>query len=80
MTNSPEQFNSRFYQAEEKKISEIEDKAKEINKSEKKKEKRMEINNQSLRDLWGTNSYTNTCMEFQETRSKRNEHKVHLRK
>lgn len=40
MTNSPEQFNSRFYQAEEKEISEIEDKAMEINKSEKKKEKK----------------------------------------
>ena len=43
--------NSRIMEAEDR-ISEIEDRMIEINESERKKEKRIKVNEDNLRDLW----------------------------
>ena len=44
--------NSRITEAEDR-ISEVEDRTVEINKVERKKEKRIKRNEDNLRDLWG---------------------------
>ena len=44
--------NSRITEAEEIYISEVEDRMVEINEAERKKEKRIKINEDNLRDLW----------------------------
>ena len=51
MKNTLEGINSRITEAEER-ISEMEDKMVEITAEEQNKEKRMERNQDSLRDLW----------------------------
>ena len=43
--------NSRITEAEDR-ISEVEDRMVEINEAERKKEKRIKINEDNLRDLW----------------------------
>ena len=49
--NTLEETNSRITEAEDR-ISEIEDKMVEINEAERKKEKRIQRNEDNLRDLW----------------------------
>ena len=49
--NTLEATNSRIMEAEDR-ISEIEDRMVEINGSERKKEKQIKRNEDSLRDLW----------------------------
>ena len=49
--NTLERTNSRVTEAEEQ-ISELQDKTVEINEAEWKKEKRIKINEDNLRDLW----------------------------
>ena len=44
--------NSRITEAEEDRISEVEDRIVEINEAERKKEKRIKRNEDNLRDLW----------------------------
>ena len=44
-------MNSRIMEAEDR-ISEVEDRMAEINETERKKEKRIKINEDNLRDLW----------------------------
>ena len=51
MKNTLEGTNSRITEAEER-ISEVEDRMVEINETERKKEKRIKRNEDSLRDLW----------------------------
>ena len=51
MKNIPEGTNSRVTEAEEQ-ISELQDKTVEINDAEWKKEKRIKINEDNLRDFW----------------------------
>ena len=58
MKNSLEQFNRRCEQTEER-ISELEDRSNEIIQSEEHKEKRMNENKESLRNLWDTINNTN---------------------
>ena len=43
--------NSRITEAEDR-LSEVEDKMVEINEAERKKEKRIKINEENLRDFW----------------------------
>ena len=49
--NTLEGTNSRIMETEDR-ISEVEDKMVEINEAERKKEKRIKINEDNLRDLW----------------------------
>ena len=49
--NTPEGINSRITEAEEG-ISDLEDRMVEFTAAEQNKEKRMKINEDSLRDLW----------------------------
>ena len=49
--NTLEGTNSRITEAEDR-ISEVEDRMVEINEAERKKEKRIKINEDNLRDLW----------------------------
>ena len=49
--NTLEGTNSRIMEAEDK-TSEVKDKMVEINETERKKEKRIERNEDNLRDLW----------------------------
>ena len=49
--NTLEGTNSRIMEAEDR-ISKVEDKMVEINEAESKKEKRIERNEDNLRDLW----------------------------
>ena len=49
--NTLEGTNSRIIEAEDR-ISEVEGKMVEINEAERKKEKRIKINEDNLRDLW----------------------------
>ena len=49
--NTLERTNSRITEAEDR-ISEVEDRMVEINEAERKKEKRIKINEDNLRDLW----------------------------
>ena len=51
ITNTLEGTNSRTAEAEDS-ISEVEDRMIEISESERKKEKRIKINEDNLRDLW----------------------------
>ena len=44
--------NSRITEAEEDRISEVEDRMMEISKAERKKEQRIKRNEDNLRDLW----------------------------
>ena len=56
--NTLEATNSRISEAEDR-ISEIEDRMVEINESERKKEKRIKRNEDSLRDLQDNMKYSN---------------------
>jgi len=56
--NTLEGTNSRIMKAEDT-ISEVEDRMVEINESEKKKEKRIERNEDNLRDLWDNVKFPN---------------------
>ena len=56
--NPLEGANSRIMEAEEW-ISEVEDKMVEINEAERKKEKRIKINEDNLRDLWDNVKHSN---------------------
>ena len=58
MKNTLEGINSRITEAEEL-ISDLEDRMVEITATEKNKEKRMKINEDSLRDLWDNIKCTN---------------------
>ena len=49
--NTLEETNSRITEAEDR-ISEVEDRMVEINEANRKKEKRIKINEDNLRDLW----------------------------
>ena len=51
MKNTPEGINSRITEAEER-ISDLEDRMLELTATEQKKEKRIERNEDNLRDLW----------------------------
>ena len=59
--NSLEGINSRITEAEER-ISDLEEKKVEITTTEQNKEKRMKINEYSLRDLWDNIKCTNICI------------------
>ena len=50
--NTLEGTNSRITEAEEDRISEVEDRMMEISKAERKKEQRIKRNEDNLRDLW----------------------------
>ena len=56
--NSPEAANSTIQEAEEQ-ISEVEDRLVEITDAEKKREKRLKRNEESLRELWDNVKRTN---------------------
>ena len=56
--NTLEGINSRITEAEDR-ISEVEDRMVEINEAERKKEKRMKRNEDSLRDLWDNINHPN---------------------
>ena len=58
MKNTLEGINSRKTEGEEQ-ISDLEDRMVEFNVAEQNKEKRMERNEESLRDLWGNIKHTN---------------------
>ena len=58
MKNPLEGINSRITEAEEW-ISDLEDRMVEITAAEQNKEKRMKINEDSLRDLWDNIKCTN---------------------
>ena len=49
--NTLEGTNSRITEAEDR-ISEVEDRTAEINEAERKKEKRIKISEDNLKDLW----------------------------
>ena len=53
-----EGINSRITEAEDR-ISEVEDRMVEINESERKKENRVKINEDNLRDLWDNVKHPN---------------------
>ena len=57
--NTLEGTNSRITEAEDR-ISEVEDRMVEINEAERKKEKRIKINEENLRDLWDNVKHPNT--------------------
>ena len=59
--NTLEGINSRITEAEEQ-ISDLEDRMVEFTADEQNKEKRMKINEDSLRDLWDNIIHTNTCI------------------
>ena len=56
--NTLEGTNTRLTEAEDR-ISEVEDRMLEINESERKKEKRIKINEDNLRDLWDNVKHPN---------------------
>ena len=56
--NTLEGTNSRLTETEDR-ISEVEDKMVEINEAERKKEKRIKINEDNLRDLWDNVKHSN---------------------
>ena len=56
--NTLEGTNSRITDAEDR-ISEVEDRMVEINEAERKKEKRIKINEENLRDLWDNVKHPN---------------------
>ena len=56
--NSLKAANSRIQEAEEQ-ISEVEDRLVEITDAEQKREKRLKINEESLRKLWDNVKHTN---------------------
>ena len=56
--NSLEAANSRIQEAE-KQISKVEDRLVEITDAEKKREKRLRTNEESLRELWDNVKHTN---------------------
>ena len=56
--NILEGTKSRITETEDR-ISEVEDKMVEINEAERKKEKRIKINEDNLRDLWGNVKHPN---------------------
>ena len=58
MKNTLEGINSRISEAEEW-ISELEDRVVEITAAEKNRQKRMNRNEDSLRDLWDNIKHTN---------------------
>ena len=56
--NTLEGINTRITETEDR-ISEVEDKMVEINEAERKKEKRIKINEDNLRDLWDNMKHPN---------------------
>ena len=56
--NSLEAANSRIQEAEQE-ISEVEDRLVEVMDAEKKREKRLKTNEESLRELWDNGKCTN---------------------
>ena len=61
MKNTLEGINSRISEAEEW-ISELEDRVVEITAAEKNRQKRMNRNEDSLRDLWDNIKHTNILL------------------
>ena len=59
--NSLEAANSRIQKAEER-ISEVEDRLVEITDAEKKREKGLKTNEESLRELWDNVKCINICI------------------
>ena len=69
MKNTLEGISSMLTEAEEW-ISELEDRTVEITATEQNKEKRMKINEDSLRDIWNNIKHTKVCItEVPEGRS-----------
>ena len=61
MKNTIERINSRITEAEER-ISDLEDRMVEFTAAEQNKEKRMKLNEHSLRELWDNIKCTNICI------------------
>ena len=61
MKNSLKAPNTRAEQAEER-IHDLGDKSIEITLSEGQEEKRMNKNEQNIRDMWGTTKHINICI------------------
>ena len=67
--------NSRITEAEDR-ISEVEDRMVEINEAERKKEKRIKINEENLRDLWDNVKHPNIwIIGVPEEKDKKKGHK-----
>ena len=64
----------------EDRISEIEDKIVEINKTEKKKEKRIKRNEDNLRDLWNNVKHPNIFIGVPGEEDKKKDHEKILEK
>ena len=57
--------NSRIQEAEER-ISEVEDRLVEVTNAEQKREKRLKINEDNLREFWNNVKHTNICITVPE--------------
>ena len=78
--NTLEARNSRITEAEDR-INEVEDIMVEINESEKKKEKRIKINEDNLRDLWDNVKCSNIrIIRVPEKKTKRKTMRKYLRR
>ena len=77
--NSLEAANSRIQEAEER-ISEVEDRLVEITDVEQKREKRLKINEDSLRGLWNNVKCTNIHIIGMPEGEERKEQKKYLKR
>ena len=79
--NTLEGTNSRKTETEDR-ISEVEDKMVERNEAERKKEKRIKINEDNLRDLWNNVKCSNIRIieESQKKKTKRKAMRKYLRR
>ena len=73
--NTLEGTNSRITEAEEDRISEVEDRMMEISKAERKKEQRIKRNEDILRDFWDNVKCPNIqIIEVPEEENKKKDH------
>ena len=75
--NTLEATNSRITEAEDR-VSEVEDRMVEINESERKKEKRIKRNEDSLRDLWDNVKRPNIQIIGVPEEDKKKDHEIIL--
>ena len=79
MNSTLEGINSRVTEAEEW-INDLEERMLEITAAEQNIEKRMKINEDSLRDLWDNIKHTNICIIWVPEGEERKDLRKHLKR
>ena len=77
--NTLQVANSRITEAKER-ISKVEDRMVEINEAEKKKEKRIEGNEDNIRDLWDNVKHPNIQIIGVPEEDRKKDHEKYLRR